>query len=117
MDIGAFVQRSLWQWIEKGGWVMYPLLLMSMISLYLIIWRVVMLFRSKINTNEFVRRVRDSMLSGDIENAIRICEDKKYRGPVAAIVKVGLLKHDSPKEEVEKTVEFCSMMTVTPCSW
>ena len=113
MDIGAFFQRSLWQWIEKGGWVMYPLLVMSMISLYLIIWRLVILFRSKINTNEFVRKVRDSMLAGNIEDAIRICEDKKYRGPVAAIVKVGLLKHDSPKEEVEKTVENAAIHEIT----
>ncbi len=111
--MGAWFQRSLWQWIEKGGWVMYPLLVMSIISLYLIIWRVVVLLQYKINTNEFVRKVREAMLSGDIEAAIRICEEKQYRGPVAAIVKVGLLKHDCPKEEVEKTVENAAIHEIT----
>ncbi len=113
MDIGAFFQRSLWQWIEKGGWVMYPLLVMSIISTYLIIWRIVIVFRAKINTNEFVGKVREAMLGGNIEAAIRICEDKKYRGPVAAIVKVGLLKHDAPREEVEKTVENAAIHEIT----
>jgi biopolymer transport protein ExbB len=109
--IGAVFQRSLWQWIEKGGWVMYPLLVISIISLYLIIWRAVAFIRSRTNTNEFVRRVRESMLGGDIDAAIKVCEE--YRGPVAAIVKTGLLKHDAPKEEVEKTIENAAIHEIS----
>ena len=109
--IGSVFQRSLWQWIEKGGWVMYPLLVISIISLYLIIWRAVVFIRSRTNTNEFVRRVRESMLGGDIDGAIRVCEE--YRGPVAAIVKTGLLKHDAPREEVEKTIENAAIHEIS----
>lgn len=111
--MAAFFHRTLWQWIEKGGWVMYPLLVMSIISMYLIIWRVVILFQCKIDTNEFVGKVRKSMLNGDIESAIRICEEKQYRGPVAVIIKVCLLKHDAPRDEVEKTVENAAIHEIT----
>jgi len=111
VDIGGLFHRTLWQWIERGGWVMYPLLIISIISLWLIIWRSIIIIRSRINTNEMVGRVRKQMLSGKIDGAIRTCEE--YRGPVAAIVKTGILKHDAPKEELEKTIENAAIHEIT----
>jgi len=111
VDIGALFHRTLWQWIERGGWVMYPLLIISIISLWLIIWRAIVILRSKINTNEMVGKVRKQLLSGEVEGAMRTCEE--YRGPVAAIVKTGILKHDAPTEELEKTIENAAIHEIT----
>ena len=109
--IGAIFHRTLWQWIERGGWVMYPLLLISIIAMWLIIWRAIVIIRSKINTNEMVGRVRRLVLEGNIDGAIKTCEE--YRGPVAAIVKTGLLKYDATTEELEKTIENAAIHEIT----
>jgi biopolymer transport protein ExbB len=47
--------------------------------------------------------VRANLLKGNVQGAIKVCE--QYRGPLPAIVKTGLLKYGSPREEIEKTME------------
>jgi biopolymer transport protein ExbB len=42
-----------------------------------------------------------------VRDAIKICE--QYRGPVASIMKAGLLKYGQPKEDVEKTIENAAL--------
>ena len=111
MGIGNLFHRTLWIWIERGGWAMYPLLIISIIALWLIIWRAIVIIRSKVNTNELVGRVRKLILNRDVEGAIRACEE--YRGPVAAILKTGILKHDAPPEELEKTIENAAIHEIT----
>lgn len=87
-----------------GGWVMHPLLLISVAALYFIVERFWVLYRAKIDTNEFIQQIRDGLLKKrDVEGCIQVCE--QYRGPVASVLKAGLLKFGSPREEVEKTIE------------
>jgi biopolymer transport protein ExbB len=109
--VGDLFRRTLWIWIERGGWVMYPLLIISIISLWLIIWRAVVLFRSRISTNELVGRTRKLLLDGNVNGAIEACEE--YRGPVAAVIKTGILKHDASTEELEKTIENAAIHELT----
>ena len=100
----GFFGATLLNYFYQGGWVMYPLLVLSIVSLAFIIERLyVILFKSRVNTNALVSQVRKALLLGDLRVAIQVCE--KYKGPVAAILKAGILKHGSPKEEVEKTIE------------
>jgi biopolymer transport protein ExbB len=103
VDIGGLFHRTLWQWVERGGWAMYPLLLLSIVSLWLIIWRAVVIFRSKVKTNELVGRVRKLLLGGNVNGAIKVTEE--YRGSVASVMKSGILKWDASTEELEKTIE------------
>jgi biopolymer transport protein ExbB len=42
-----------------------------------------------------------------VRDAIKICE--QYRGPVASIMKAGLVKYGQPKEEIEKTIENAAL--------
>lgn len=95
---------TLLNYFNQGGWVMYPLLLISIVSIGFILERMyVILFKSRVNTNELVSKVRRALLSRDLRTAIKVCE--QYKGPVAAILKAGILKHGSPREEIEKTIE------------
>ena len=90
---------------------MYPLLILSIISLWLILWRGIVIFRSKVNTAELVGRVRKLLLDGNIRAATDACEE--YRGPVAAVIKSGILKHDATPEELEKTIENAAIHEIT----
>ena len=42
----------------KGGWVMYPLLALSLMSAVFIIERLFVLRKAKINVNEFLAKLR-----------------------------------------------------------
>ncbi|MEL7060162.1 MAG: MotA/TolQ/ExbB proton channel family protein [Acidobacteriota bacterium] len=67
-----------------------------------------MLRRAKINVNEFLAKLRKALIvNKSPQDAIKICE--QYRGPLAAIMKTGLLKYGQPKEDVEKAVETAAL--------
>ncbi|MCB1053982.1 MAG: MotA/TolQ/ExbB proton channel family protein [Acidobacteria bacterium] len=92
------------EYMDQGGIVMWLLLIMSIIALAVIIERFIALWRAKINVNEFLAKIRKALIvNRSVREAIKVCE--QYRGPVASIMKAGLLKYGQPKEDVEKTIE------------
>lgn len=104
VDIGG----NFWGLMQQGGVVMWILLIFSVIALAVSIERFISLRRAKINVNEFLAKVRKALVvDRSIRNAIKICE--QYRGPVASIMKAGLLKYGQPKEDVEKTIENAAL--------
>jgi biopolymer transport protein ExbB len=75
-----------------------------------IIYKLIAFRQVKLNLTEFISKVRGSLLKGNVKGAMSICEE--YRGPVAAIVKSGLLKHGKTHEEIEKTMENAAIHEV-----
>ena len=100
---GTFVE-----FLEIGGIVMWFLLGFSIVAVAFIIERAIALRRAKINVNEFLAKIRKALIvNRSVRDAIKICE--QYRGPVASIMKAGLLKYGQPKEEIEKTIENAAL--------
>jgi biopolymer transport protein ExbB len=89
--------------IEMGGPLMYPILLCSILFIAILIERLYHLHRAKIDTEAFISGIRDILKKRETADAISICEETP--GPVAHIVKAGILKHDHPKEEIKETIE------------
>lgn len=93
---------------NDGGPVMWPLLAFSVVGLVFIFERFIALRRAKINVNEFLAKIRKSlMVKRSIKEAIKTCES--YGGPVSSILKAGLLKYGQPKEDIEKTIENAAL--------
>jgi biopolymer transport protein ExbB len=94
--------------MNEGGPVMWILLVFSILALAIIIERFIALRRAKINVNEFLAKIRKALIvNRSIREAVKVCE--QYRGPVASIMKAGLLKYGQPKEDVEKTIENAAL--------
>jgi biopolymer transport protein ExbB len=87
---------------------MWFLLACSFIAVVVILERAWALFRARINVNEFLAKIRKAlMVNRSTRDAIKVCE--QYRGPVASIMKAGLLKYGQPREDVEKTIENAAL--------
>lgn len=103
-DIGG----TFMQFMRDGGPVMWVLLAFSIVALAVIIERFIALRRARINVNEFLAKIRKALLvNRSVREAVKICE--QYRGPVASIMKAGLLKYGQPREDVEKTIENAAL--------
>ena len=103
-DFGGTVM----EFMHKGGIVMWILLVFSILSLAVIVERWWVLRSAKINVNEFLAKLRKALIvNKSLRDAIKICE--QYRGPLASIMKAGLLKYGQPKEDVEKTIETAAL--------
>jgi biopolymer transport protein ExbB len=96
----------MWSYFAKGGPVMWPLLLLSVLGVTVAVWRWLALRNATRNVAPFMRALRERIVAGDIEGAIKTCE--QYPGPVASIVKAGLLRHGRNKEEVERSLQEAS---------
>jgi biopolymer transport protein ExbB len=94
--------------MAQGGPVMWPLLGFSIVAVAVFVERFISLRRARINVNEFLAKLRKAlMVNRSIREAINVCEEES--GPVASIMKAGLLKHGQPKEDVEKTIENAAL--------
>jgi biopolymer transport protein ExbB len=103
-DIGGTFMKFMYQ----GGAVMWILLVFSIIAVAVIIERALVLRAAKIKVNEFLAKLRKALIvNRSIRDAIKICE--QYRGPLASIMKAGLLKYGEPKEDIEKTIETAAL--------
>ena len=103
MDSITSLPGDLFKYYMDGGPVMHMISILSVFSLTTIIYKLISYRQLKLNLNEFISKVRGALLKGNVKGAMGVCEE--HRGPVAAIVKTGLLKHGKPREEIEKTME------------
>jgi len=101
----SFIQGTLLGYFNKGGPVMWPLLFAAILALAFIIERWWVLSRAKIRTDEFLNRLRAALLKRkSAKEAIGVCEE--YKGPIANILKAGLVKYGTTEEEIEKAIEI-----------
>ncbi len=94
--------------ILDGGAIMIPLLVLSVLAVAIIIDRVRAFREATVDTSELQDAVVSRLEEGRIDDAIRECE--RVRGPVAAVLLVGLLKfrkllqRERPLAEIEENV-------------
>jgi len=96
--------------IIKGGPIMYPIILCSIIALAIVIERVFHLYRANIDTKKFMDEIANKLRRNKIMESIEMCENTP--GPIAHILKAGILKHDRPKEEIKETIEEAGLYEV-----
>lgn len=90
-------------WFEKGGVIMYLILLCSVVALAVFIERLWQLHLARINTEKVMSDISVTLKKNRIKEALDIC--RKLRGPVSNILKAGILKHDRPKAEIREAIE------------
>ncbi|HTL70007.1 MAG TPA: MotA/TolQ/ExbB proton channel family protein [Candidatus Eisenbacteria bacterium] len=86
---------------------MWPILLCSVIAFAIMIERLLKLKREQIDTKAFMEQISKSLKRNKIMEALDLCE--RTGGPIAAILKAGILKHDRPRNEVREAIEDASI--------
>ena len=62
----------------KGGWLMWPLLLLGGLTIYIFVERFVAIRKAtKIDPN-FMNRLRDLICDGKVDAALRLCKKNRY---------------------------------------
>ncbi len=93
----------MFELIQKGGPVMYPIILSSVIAFAIVMERFYHLYKAKIDTKDFMSNIDITIKRNRIAEAIKICE--KTPGPIAHIVKAGVMKHDRSRQEIRESIE------------
>ncbi len=93
---------DVWQFLLKGGIMMIPLALCSIVAVAITIEKSFSLRRKIVIIPEVVNVLDNIKRPDDVGLALSICE--KHEGPFANVIRVGLQSRDLPKEEIKETL-------------
>ena len=100
----------MWDVIQKGGPLIYLIILCSIVALAVIIERLYHLHRARIDSDKFMESISNTLRRNRVMEAIDLCE--KTPGPVAHIIKAGILKHDRSRTEIKEAIEDAGICEV-----
>ena len=84
---------------KEGGWGMYPILFVCILTLYLIIERTAFLGKSKINIEQLMSVVKSQIVAGNLRGAISSCDAQPLG--TTKIIAAGLRKAEQGGAEHE----------------
>src|SRR4030095_418400 len=83
---------------HEGGWGMWPILTLLMITMAILVERSVFLRRAVIDKEKLVALLRSQISAGNIQGAIKVCSGNST--PLTRIVQAGLMRANRSDEEI-----------------
>lgn len=96
-------QMNLISMAAKGGWIMIVLGLLSLVCFYILFERLYVIRQARKNAPEFMNKIKDDILRGDIDDAIKYCDSENT--PVARMIKKGITRLGRPISDVQTAIE------------
>ena len=93
---------SVWDFAVKGGVLMIPIALCSLVAFAIVVERLLSVRRSKVIPVGFLPELRASVRTGDTAAAIAYCTAQP--SPIARVCEAGLRNWRRPLEQVEKCI-------------
>lgn len=100
----------MWDMIQKGGPVMYLIIILSIIAFGIIIERIYNFYRARIDSQKFMDDILNNLKHNKVIEAIEMCN--KMPGPIAHIIKAGILKHDRSKPEIKEAIDEAAQLEI-----
>ena len=101
---------SLFHLLMEGGALMIPLLLCSVILVYVFAERWMAIRKASVIDPSFMARIREQLEAGNKEKAIATC--KSVNTPVARVIEKGITRIGKPIDYIEKSMENTGKLEV-----
>ena len=102
---------SLWGMILKGGWLMIPIFILSIISVYIFCERYILIRKYAKNNDSFIGKIRESILAQNIRGAITFCKEENT--PMSRMLIKGIQYTQLPISELRAIIESSANLQVS----
>src|SRR5947209_13154032 len=97
-------------YIQKGGFLMWPILVCSIIAIGVFAERLFYLHRASIHVGEFLKGLSNLIRRRNFAEALH--ESAGTPGPVARVIHAAILRHDAPRSELREIVQEAGQLEV-----
>lgn len=98
------------EYIQKGGLLMWPILICSIVAIGVFAERLFYLHRATIHVGEFLKGLSNLIQRRNFAEALH--ESAGTPGPVARVIHSAILRHDAPREELREIVQEAGQLEV-----
>src|SRR5437868_7886543 len=97
-------------YIQKGGFLMWPILVCSIIAISVFANRLFYLHRATIHVGEFLKGLSNLISRRNFAEVLH--ESAGTPGPVARVIHAAVLRHDAPRSELREIVQEAGQLEV-----
>ncbi|MCF8224879.1 MAG: MotA/TolQ/ExbB proton channel family protein [Bacteroidales bacterium] len=94
----------------KGGWVMIPILLLSLVAVYIFFERWFAIKKAANIDQNFMNRIKDYIIDDKVEAAKTLCQSTD--NPVASMIEKGISRIGRPLNDVNAAIENVGRLEV-----
>ena len=95
----------------KGGWIMIPLLLLSIVAIYIFFERLTVIRAASKYDKSFMDKIKDYIQEGKIDAALNLCRNNNT--PCARMIEKGIQRLGRPMSDVSVAVENVGNLEVS----
>jgi biopolymer transport protein ExbB len=110
LDTPKEVSMPLWDLALKGGWIMIPLLVLSVIAVYIFVERYFAIRKAAKTDENFMNRIKDYIHDGKIESALALCQWTD--SPIARMIEKGIQRIGRPLNDISAAIENVGRLEV-----
>ena len=104
-------RMGLWELFSKGGWLMWPLLILGGVTIFIFVERFVAIRKASVLDMNFMNRIRDYISDGDIAKAVDLC--RKTDTPIARMIEKGIERIGRPMGDIQTAIENVANLEVS----
>ncbi len=101
---------SLLELIMKGGWIMIPIGILSVLTVYFFIERLMVISKSSKLDKNFINNIKDYITNGNMDAAKALC--KNTTSPAARMIEKGISRIGKPIKEIEESMESVGKLEI-----
>jgi biopolymer transport protein ExbB len=95
----------------KGGWVMIPIILLSLVAVYIFIERYYVIRKATKEDQNFMNRIKDYIHDGKLEAALALC--RSTESPSAKMIEKGISRLGRPLQDITTAIENVGKLEIS----
>lgn len=96
-------ELSVWDLTMRGGFIMIPLAILSIVCVYIFIERCLVISKAQREDGSFMERIKDYIHDGEIDSARKLCA--RTDTPYSRLIAKGISRIGRPMNDVLVTIE------------